>query len=268
MRSRALFFLGAVLALSEIASSKSLAIETRATALPDLPQCTFEGNSDFYGVGVRVGFYLTWISGLVAFVLNPGDSEGQADAQTIFLMANLIAVTVLQVQAADDTNVVVPILLFYMFFGGSVIGITSGMASLGAYKTARGLKKVSTIVRQIFVQLTFIGMLLYSFYFWTKGFKAFKKFDDICGGTFVFPVKKRLQLDTASAGAVLALLFMVLFYVLIWLVSYKRLRRSFGKKTLPWHKVAIAGGAEKTQGPPWEPRQRYAKNSIRSMIHF
>src|ERR1700710_2861741 len=131
MHSRSLFFLGTALFLSHFVSSESLNVLKPREDLPDLPECTFEGNSDFYGIGVRVGFYLTWISGLVAFVFNPEDAEEQADAQTIFLMANLIAVAVLQSKAAAETNVVVPILLFYMFFGGSVIGITSGTSALG-----------------------------------------------------------------------------------------------------------------------------------------
>lgn len=255
MRSHSVFAIGTALLLSQVTNSQSLRTASQSRAVASkLPECTFEGNSDFYGVGVRVGFYLTWISGLVAFVFNPEGCEEQADAQTIFLLANLIALVILQAQNAAETNVVVPILLFYMFFGGSVIGVTSATASLGSYKNARGLKKISILVRQIFVQLTFLGMLTYSFYFWIRGFESFKVFPEVCGGTFVFPVKKRLSLNTPSGGSVLALLFLVLFYLLIALVSYKRLRRSFGEK--PHSKFALGKKNATSQLPPWHQGQR------------
>jgi hypothetical protein len=272
MRSQVLFLFVTAVCLSQLVNSESLsnALTSRQSTSPgDLPECTFKGNSDFYGVGVRVGFYLTWISGLIAFVLNPEDLKGQADAQTVFLLANLIALIILQVQSAAETNVVVPILLFYIFFGGSVIGITSAIASLGSFKNARRVDKVSTIVRQVLVQLTSLGTLIYSFYFWTRGFQYFKTFDKICGGTFVFPVRKRLALDKVSGGSVLALLFLVIFYILIGIVSYKRLRRSFGnipvsqkssllsKFIVSKESFGISKGNGMQQTPPWDKTQRY-----------
>lgn len=256
MCSKILFTLATAICLSQLVNSVTLHDTRDSTDPKDLPECSFEGNSDFYGIGVRVGFYLTWISGLVAFIFNPDDSEGQADAQTIFLIANLIALIILQVQNASDTNVVVPILLFYMFFGGSVIGVTSATASLGSFKNARGLKKISILIRQGFVQLTFLGMLIYSFYFWARGFQYFKTFPEVCGGTYVFPVARRLSLEKPSGGSVLALFFLVVFYLLIWFVSYKRLRRSFGNTELPRSKIAISKGTSLQQTPPWDRRQR------------
>jgi len=253
MHSRTILLLSAVLFLSELTWAQS-----SPTSSPNPPSdpCSFEGNSDFYGIGVRVGFYLTWISGLVAFLFNPDDCEEQADAQTIFLAANLIAVLVLQVQDAAHTKNVVPILLFYMFFGGSVIGITSATASLGSWRKSSTKEKISQATRQVFVQLTFFGMLIYSFYFWTRGFEKFDKFPPECGGTYVFPVKHRISLETPSGGSVLALLLLVLFYIIIWFVAYKRLRASYPKKA-----HLSANGHEtyevsSEQLPPWDKGQR------------
>ena len=254
MKPRSIALLGSAVLFSQIANSQqSLAFIKRKDVLPD---CTFAGNSDFYGIGVRLGFYFQWFSGLLAFVVNPDDSDAQADAQTIFLLSNLIALIILQVKHAAHVNVVVPILLFYMFFGGIVSAVTSATTSLTGWKTALTTKKIALAARQIFVQLTFLATLGYSFYFWTEGFKKFQQFPDDCGGTYVFPVPRRVSLDRPSGGSVLALLLLVLFYLLIWFVSYKRLRRSF-----PTHapvassKLSFNHGDDENAQPPWEGRQ-------------
>lgn len=254
MKPRYIALLGSAVLFSQIANSQpSSSLRQTHDALP---ACTFEGNSDFYGIGVRLGFYFQWFSGLVAFVVNPEDSDAQADAQTIFLLANLIALIILQVQDAADINVVVPILLFYMFFGGSVSAVTSATTSLTGWKKAITTRKIALGARQIFVQLTFLATLVYSFYFWTQGFKKFKRFPDECGGTYVFPVSHPVALDSPSAGSVLALLLLVVFYLLIWLVSYKRLRRSFPThEPMAASKLAFNHCEEDAPQPPWEGRQ-------------
>ena len=256
MSSRLPFYVGAASILAQAvfsAPSPAGSIENRA--VDNL--CSFQGNSDFYGIGVRLGFYLQWIAGLIAFVLNPADCEPLADAQTIFLLANLVAIILLQVQDAANVNVVVPILLFYMFFGGSISAVTSATASLEGWKKAITTRRIALIARQVFVQLTFFGLLFYSFYFWTKGLRKFQHFPEVCGGTYVFPVAHRVSVDGPSGGAVLALLFLVLFYLLLWLVSYKRLRRTFGWKAfLPAKRIgALSFVDEDEVGPPWEKRQ-------------
>lgn len=254
MKPRFLAILGSAVLFSQIANSQASSSPHKSRDV--LSECTFAGNSDFYGIGVRLGFYFQWFSGLIAFVVNPEDSDAQADAQTIFLLANLIALIILQVQDAADVNVVVPILLFYMFFGGSVSAVTSATTSLQTWKKAITTRKIALAARQIFVQLTFLATLGYSFYFWTEGFKKFKRFPDACGGTYVFPVPHRVSLETPSAGSVLALLLLVVLILLIWFVSYKRLRRSFPSHTPAGvSKFAFNHCGEDTPLPPWEGRQ-------------
>jgi len=145
-----------------------------------------------------------------------------------------------------------------MFFGGSVIGVTSATASFGSWKTAIRTRKVALLFRQIIVQLTFLFMLAYSFYFWTTGFRKFKTFPDVCDGTFVFPISRRVSLKEPSFGSVFALLLLVVIYICIWYVSYKRLQRSFRTKNgTAYEGLPQAGEEQVTQSPPWEKRQRY-----------
>lgn len=54
----------------------------------------FEGNSDFYGLGIRIGVYLQWFSSWISNSVNPDAAATNHDTNTIFLCALLIATAV------------------------------------------------------------------------------------------------------------------------------------------------------------------------------
>jgi hypothetical protein len=53
-----------------------------------------EGNSDLYGLGIRIGVYLQWFSAWISNTINPYGAASNHDANNIFLIAILIATTV------------------------------------------------------------------------------------------------------------------------------------------------------------------------------
>jgi hypothetical protein len=58
------------------------------------PCPNFEGNSDFYGLGIRIGIYLQWFSSWISNSVNPSGAAANHDTNTIFLCALLIATAV------------------------------------------------------------------------------------------------------------------------------------------------------------------------------
>lgn len=54
----------------------------------------FEGNSDFYGLGIRIGVYLQWFSAWISNTVNPAGAAANHDANTIFLTAITVATSV------------------------------------------------------------------------------------------------------------------------------------------------------------------------------
>ena len=52
----------------------------------------FVGNNDLYGLGIRIGIYLQWISSLLTNVLVPSGISDSLDANTIFLFALFVAI--------------------------------------------------------------------------------------------------------------------------------------------------------------------------------
>jgi hypothetical protein len=259
MKHRSIASIGSAILFSHIVNVQGSLIFSERQDDTDI-KCTFEGNSDFYGIGVRLGFYFTWFSGLLSFVINPEDADSQADAQTIFLFANLIALVILQGQehvkspnASPPAPVVVPILLFYMFFGGSVSAVTSATTGLIGWRKANRKERIILAGRQVFVQLIFLSTLAYSIFFWTEGFKVFPK--PPCGSVFVFPVFNRITFDDPTTGSYLAISMLVVFYLLIWLVSWRRLRGSFPSH-LPLRTVLSTRHSFDRQEvqalPPWD----------------
>jgi hypothetical protein len=58
------------------------------TAADPVPlDCTTEFSNDYYGFGVRLGVYFTWLSSYFANVLLPSEIAGSLDTNTIFLLA-------------------------------------------------------------------------------------------------------------------------------------------------------------------------------------
>ncbi|KAH6627253.1 hypothetical protein B0J18DRAFT_478269 [Chaetomium sp. MPI-SDFR-AT-0129] len=60
-----------------------------------------KGNSDFYGLGIRLGIYLQWASAWLNLLLHPDSAQGVLDANSVFRFAVAIATIVAADQ--DDT---------------------------------------------------------------------------------------------------------------------------------------------------------------------
>ena len=65
-----------------------------ALAFPPQSCPGFKGNPDFYGAGIRIGIYLQWASAWLSNTFNPAAAAANHDANSIFLLAVLIALTI------------------------------------------------------------------------------------------------------------------------------------------------------------------------------
>lgn len=69
--------------------------EGNSFSLPLAKSCAgIEGNFDFYGLGIRIGIYLQWFSSWISNTFNPTAAAANHDANTIFLLAVLIATAI------------------------------------------------------------------------------------------------------------------------------------------------------------------------------
>jgi hypothetical protein len=56
--------------------------------------CAFNGNSDMYGLGIRLGYYLQWFGSVLAAWIAPGEVEGLRITNTLFVAATFLALLI------------------------------------------------------------------------------------------------------------------------------------------------------------------------------
>lgn len=84
--------------------------------------CSFAGNTDMYGLGIRIGFYLQWFAGDLASWLAPSEVNGIRLTNSVFIAATFLALVIqisLNVSNLQVVEVYIILLLtfgYYLFF--------------------------------------------------------------------------------------------------------------------------------------------------------
>ncbi|KAF2803285.1 uncharacterized protein BDZ99DRAFT_468260 [Mytilinidion resinicola] len=139
-------------------------------------QCGFSGNSDLYGLGIRIGVYLQWFTSQIAFYFHLEGSNDLSDAYILFSIALEIALFVLTFQ--DGTYTIEIVVMFYMFFGG--------ILSVKGYRK-RFQEAMPTTWRLLLGNATIMAMSIYGSWFWIKGRSGDRFLATPCGNTvFLF----------------------------------------------------------------------------------
>lgn len=158
----------------------SVGLASCAPLLPDLrfvkftlpkrqasASCGFVGNSDFYGLGIRIGIYLQWITAFMANHLLPDAIEGNLETNTIFLLALFIATAVTTTNNTVQSSEL--IVLLHLSFG-----FLFSVLSIWGHRTARTGPDKDTKTRfpliGSFFRLTLATALsAYGAWFWFRG---------------------------------------------------------------------------------------------------
>lgn len=80
-------------------------------------RCGFAGNSDLYGLGIRVGIYLQWISSIIVNHFLSSQIKNYAATNIVFGFAICVALLILTFRD-DCTYIAEVIVLMFMFWGG------------------------------------------------------------------------------------------------------------------------------------------------------
>jgi hypothetical protein len=73
--------------------------------------CGFSGKSDLYGLGIRIGVYLQWMTSQITVYFHLEGSDDLSDAYFFFSISLMIALYVLTFQY--DTYTIEIIIMFY-----------------------------------------------------------------------------------------------------------------------------------------------------------
>ncbi|KAI9836179.1 MAG: hypothetical protein M1838_005116 [Thelocarpon superellum] len=127
--------------------------------------CGFVGNSDVYGLGIRVGIYLQWTGALIAKFYMPEKARDFLDIDTVFLVALLAAAATLSTTSVSTTYAVEILVLLHIFFGDTYVMLLD--------KTMRQSRlSVLGLYLRFFViaAMTFFGL-----WYWYRGIDQFLK---------------------------------------------------------------------------------------------
>ena len=78
-------------------------------------ECEFSGNSDFYGLGIRLGVYLQWTTSILALYLHTEAVSENLDTNTIFVFALFAAL--LSATARDQVRAAEVLILLQLCWG-------------------------------------------------------------------------------------------------------------------------------------------------------
>jgi hypothetical protein len=187
-----------------------------------IAECGFEGNPDFYGLGIRIGIYLQWITAFLANHFSEEAIDGNLETNTIFLLALFIATIVTTVKAQVHTAELTVLLHLSFGFLFSILSIWGHRVRL------KGLddKKIRFPLIGSFFRLTLsTAVSAYALWFWFSDGRLhlrpstcadytffFTKLDMAGGARTFFEIQTSLVLAVFSILFVRELLMIVCFF--------------------------------------------------------
>ncbi|KYG40601.1 hypothetical protein M433DRAFT_28108 [Acidomyces richmondensis BFW] len=130
--------------------------------------CSSTASNDYYGLGVRIGVYCTWISSWIANLFVPSEIAGALDANAIFLVALMISMfhgSATHTLAYIDGLILMQLCAGYLF----------GCFSIWGLRTVHYIKEGPDGIRHFgglgthFRILIVFAISTYGIWFWTKG---------------------------------------------------------------------------------------------------
>lgn len=127
-----------------------------------LPVCAFDGNADLYGIGIRTGFYLQWITTLLTTLFAPSDEEILRILNLLLQSAIFTGLILLTVR--QQIHAIEPVISIWLIFGALSSLSGSGMNPLGRFS---GFYRISL----------YSAVAAYATWFWFVGLDGLLKPD-------------------------------------------------------------------------------------------
>jgi hypothetical protein len=114
--------------------------------------CSYSGNGDLYGVGVRIGLYSQWIATLLVTLFDPVEEESYRVVNLIIQCALFLGLCV----QSNQANVLDPVIVGFLLCG-SLSSLTGD--GVGHFNHVSGLGRL----------IFYVALSAYSCWFWFKG---------------------------------------------------------------------------------------------------
>jgi hypothetical protein len=218
VRKRQLFFVFACSAACVLSAPIETTSQIEGQA-PFLPQCEIEGNPDFYGLGIRIGIYLQWITALLANHTLMGAIGTNLETNTIFLVALFVATAVASARNTVQTAELVVLLQLcfgFLFSILSIWGHRTGGFALG------GKKARFPLIGSFFRLILATALATYSAWFWFRYHDLHHRPQECRDFTFMFArvdiaggLRYFLEVQSSAILAVYTFLFVREFIMIV-----------------------------------------------------
>ncbi|OCK74898.1 hypothetical protein K432DRAFT_429753 [Lepidopterella palustris CBS 459.81] len=136
------------------------------------PACILKGNSDLYGLGIRLGIYFQWISSSLAnnFLHDPDEVLGALDANGIFVLALFCALVKTTISSSLDSLEAIILLRICFGYYCTVLSLGGNRVRIDEWK---GKRNVPVSFLGFVARLgLLIGLVVYNIWFWFQGLEA------------------------------------------------------------------------------------------------
>ncbi|KIX96937.1 uncharacterized protein Z520_07051 [Fonsecaea multimorphosa CBS 102226] len=206
--------------------------------------CAIDGNSDFYGLGVRIGIYTQWMTSWIANNFLCEEIIGSLETNSIFLLA--LFSTVFFYSVRKDQIRVVDVLVIHQL----CVGFLFSIMSLWGYRTMyyktegpggrRHFGGFGTHFRLVLMSM----ITLYGVWFWAKGIDVLSPCDrrEACGGlqTYFFVsmrVESWVTRGVNLAMAIVAALYYAVMAIVAAIAGIVYVTRKWEKKADNWELI-------------------------------
>lgn len=161
----------------------------------------FEGNSDFYGLGIRLGVYLQWMASLIANPLLKSERMSMAEGYLTFSLAVAVAV-LLQVFQPECTLTAEIIVVLNIFWGGTLLVMVPFVRLLADIRRTGLCLALLPLI---------LSMLPVSAWFWLRlALHGEVDFVPTPGGTYFFLLARVIPTHLQAASWFMAVLCLIL----------------------------------------------------------
>lgn len=134
---------------------------TSSNGSTNASSCGFAGNSDIYGLGIRLGVYLQWIATFVSYQLLEDSIDSVVTANWVFLFATMIATLVITASRSTyNTYSAEVIIMLYIIVGEIVVCVLPIIAEGNSLPSLLGVYGAFS---------AFFAVFLFASWFWFKG---------------------------------------------------------------------------------------------------
>ncbi|KAM7183475.1 hypothetical protein V8F33_013556 [Rhypophila sp. PSN 637] len=138
----------------------------------DQDSCSYQGNADMYGLGIRLGFYLQWFAKITAdIVMRPSEIKGNRFAIYSFTAAVFIALSIQTAKAriTDLDGYIVLLLCFGNYYSLVPIFLWRVLTGFKArLDPTRWAAASSSIFLRIFSSVILLAISAYQIAFWAS----------------------------------------------------------------------------------------------------